>query len=284
MPAASPTACPHRPDGLTGRGGAGGPLRARAGWVAALAAALTVAGCGGPSASPPVVTLGSSVAGAPAAGTLVNKALDPAVLALPLKDEHGRVVSLGSLAGKTVVLTDFLTTCQEVCPMTSVDFRTAAKAVAAAGLSGSVEFLEVTVDPERDDPERLAAYQQLYGQVPGWDFATAGTAGTAALWKALGVSYSKVANTPPLPRDWLTGGPLGYDITHQDVVFVIDPSGHERWLTSGSPSTAGQQPPTTLLHFLNDEGRSNLAAPPDPSWTAADLTAAVALVTGHAIG
>jgi protein SCO1/2 len=252
-------------------------------YVASLGAlVLALAGCS--NASSHTVSSATLPTTGVAVGTLLDKPLDAAVLDLPLTDEHGTTFTLRSLAGKTVVLTDFLTTCQEVCPMTSVNMRDAAKATAAAGLGDSVRFLEVTVDPKRDDATRLAAYQKLFGAQPNWDFATAGTAGTVTLWKSLGVSYSEVASDTPPPRDWLTNKPLTYDVNHQDVVFVIDGSGHERWLVDASPATGGEQPPAALAHFLNDEGRSNLANPPEPSWTATDVETAIGAVTGTPIG
>jgi cytochrome oxidase Cu insertion factor (SCO1/SenC/PrrC family) len=247
--------------------------------LAALAGlCLAVAACDRAPATP-----GTPAAPSPSAGTTLDSPVDPAVLGLPLVDEQGRRTSLSALKGRTVVLTDFLTTCQEVCPMTSVNFRDAVQAVKAAGLGDKVEFVEITVDPERDGAARLAAYQKLYGAEPNWHFMTAG-AGTATLWKSLGVSYQKTPSEKPAPTDWLTGRKLTYDVTHQDVVFVIDGRGHERWITQGNPSTGGQEPPATLNTFLNDQGRENLSNPTQPAWSAADVEAAIAYVTGHRVG
>ena len=250
--------------------------------AAALAMSLLVAGCAHPSS--PAVTPGSATPAqqAVANGTVTDKPLPASVLDLPLRDPSGRTVTLGSLHGKTVVLTDFLTTCQEVCPMTSVNFRDVADAAGRAGLATSVQLVEVTVDPQRDDPARLAAYQKLYGPVrPDWTFLTATAAVIAAIWKEFGVAYYTTPNTPPLPADWLTGKPLTYDVSHQDVVFLIDPDGHERWLVSGNPSTAGVAPPSALVRFLDDDGRKNLAQPEAPDWTAKDVEAAISWLDGR---
>ncbi|MEP7036180.1 MAG: SCO family protein [Actinomycetota bacterium] len=221
--------------------------------------------------------------GAALTGTTLDKALSPALLSLPLTDEHGKTLTLGSLSGKTIVLVPFLTTCQETCPMTSVNMRDIAAAVKASGQSSSVVELEITVDPGRDEAARLAAYQKLYGSQPGWDLATAGTSGTSSLWRELGVYYAKVPEDNPPPKDWQTGKVLTYDVAHQDVVFVVDGNGHIRWLTSGAPNTAGVNPPVTQMNFLSDVGRKNLASPPEPSWTVADVERALSTVGGHHI-
>jgi len=257
------------------------PRRRRCRPLLAAAALALLAACGhsAPGTSPPA---SSATAASPPNGTVTDRALPASVLTLPFRDQNDHAMTLGSLRGKTIVLTDFLTTCQEVCPMTSVNFRDVADATARSGLAQSVQLVEITVDPDRDHPARLAAYQKLFGTArPNWAFLTATPATIAAVWKSLGVAYYKTPDQPPLPADWLTGKPLTYDVSHQDVVYLIDPQGRERWLVSGTPSTAGAAPPSTLVKFLNDEGRANLRQPEDPGWTAGDVDSAISWLEGR---
>ena len=250
--------------------------------VMAVLAAAALAACSAPS---PRVAGGADVTEASqlAGGTMLHQTLGAPLLDLPLTDQHGRSFTLGSLEGTTVVITDFLTTCQEVCAMTSANMHDVARDVAAAGLSSSITILELTVDPERDDPARLASYEELYGAQPGWVLATAGGAGTSTLWQSLHIGYKKTRVDAPFPKDWLTGKPLTYDVSHQDVVEIIDPTGHLRWLTIGTPSVSDPLP-SRLKSFLNEEGQSNLAAPPDPTWTVRDVDTALGVLTGHRLG
>ncbi len=242
---------------------------------------LLLTSCASPGPAPDAT---AARADGPASGTVVSRAVPQSVSSLPLRDHLGRPFTLESLHGKVVVLGDFLTTCQEVCPMTSVTLRDVADAARRAGLGSQVEVLEVTVDPERDTPPRLAAYQRLFGARENWRFATGRPADVARLWQFFGVAYGRTPDHPPYPRDWLTGEPLTYAVMHQDVVFVIDRQGRERWLTVGPAATGGAQPPPTLRAFLNDEGRTNLASPGAASWTARDVEAAVAWAGGEKIG
>ena len=207
-----------------------------------------------------------------------------ATAALPLVDQAGRTVTLASLRGTTVVLVDFLSLCQEVCPLTSANVRAVSDALDAAHLSGEVRILEATVDPARDTPPRLAAYQKLYGAKPNWSLVTGTSSVVSALWKSFGVGYEKKPTTAtPPPKDWLTGSPLTYDVDHQDVVIVIGPDGHERWLVDGTPRVSGPSSvPSTLQTFLNEDGRTNETAPTDPTWTAADVVSAVQYVVSSA--
>lgn len=220
----------------------------------------------------------------PGGGTVMSRTIPESVGSLALRDQRGLALTLDSLRGKVIVLADFLTTCQEVCPLTSVNLRDIADATRRAGLESRVEVLEVTVDPERDSPARLAAYDRLFGARDNWRFLTGRPADLSLLWQFFGVAYGRTPDKPPYPKDWLTGQPLTYDVMHQDVVFVIDRQGKERWLTIGTAATDGTQPPPTLDAFLDTDGRADLRAPGPDSWTAEDVEAAVASVAGEKVG
>lgn len=252
--------------------------------VTTLVAAL--AGCSTPTAAvePEGSTAGSTPT--PASGTFFDRPVPASVASIPLVDQAGRRVTLASFTGKTIVLADFLTTCQEVCPLTSANLQQVSAHLEKAGLGSQVQILEVTVDPGRDDPKRLTAYQKLFGAKPNWSFLTGTPAQLAALWAFVGVEYQRAQEGPGAPpTDWLTGAPLTYDVTHQDVAVVLGPDLHERWVVSGTPKIASPSTlPSPLQKFLSTTGLSNESAPPEPSWTVQDLDRTVAIVRGHPVG
>jgi cytochrome oxidase Cu insertion factor (SCO1/SenC/PrrC family) len=218
----------------------------------------------------------------PPTGTVLDLAVPRAVLNLPLTDQDGKTVSLSTLRGQTVVVTPSLTLCQEFCPLISANFGVAERAVAASGLTSKVTFLEVTVDPQRDDLAHLKAYQGEFGAAANWKFLRGTNAQIATFWDAFHLSYGKVANDPDesQPHDWLTGAALTYDVDHQNIVYVLTSAGTIGWLTEAAPNVLDARLPDKLREFLDAKGVHNYAAPSGPSWTAPQLEQAIAFVGG----
>lgn len=260
-----------KPGGLQPRG-------RLAGWAASaalVAAALTGCASGaGTASSHPV----------PKNGTTFDEAVPAAIRQLAFRDQDGKTVTLASLTGKTVVLSPTLTLCQEICPLISANFGLADRDVRAAGQTNSVEFVEVTVDPQRDNQAHLKAYQGLYGAQPNWEFLGGTPAQVAQFWNAFHLSYGHEPNPPgPTPHDWLTGAPLTYDVDHQNVVYVLRPNGHMAWLVEATPWVNGATIPTKLEKFLSAEGQHNRTSVVSPSWDVPDVLQAITYVTGKPI-
>jgi protein SCO1/2 len=202
-------------------------------------------------------------------GAQLNDPLPDNIASLPLVDEHGNDVNLASFQGKIVVMTDFLTTCQEICPITTAVLNQVDQAVTKAGLADKVQFVDVTVDPGRDDPARLHAYRDFAKLLPNWTLLTGTQQNLDTLFKYFGISYEKTAEDADGPPaiDWLTGKPLTYDVSHSDVLIFLDQQGKQRFVMQGAP--LGSNAPLTdgERAFLNDEGHENLTNAADGSWT-----------------
>jgi len=239
--------------------------------VAATAAfVLPLAGCGSRSGA----------ATGPSFGTVIDQPLP--VPDTPLVDQNGHQFTLTSLHGKYVVLAQFLTLCQEECPLTTAAFDVMKKSVDRAGLSGQVDFAEVTLDPARDTPARLAAYQRQFGT--DWALLTGAPADVAALWKRFGIYYQKVPESSPPGTDWLTGRPLAYDMSHSNGFILIDRSGDERFVTQDLPDLHGQISPA-LRRLLSQDGLRNLqnGDPSGQNYTIPQALAALSWLVGRPI-
>ncbi|MHB8452067.1 MAG: SCO family protein [Mycobacteriales bacterium] len=213
--------------------------------------------------------------GPPAAS--VGQPVDIAVPAIPLLDEAGRATSLAAFRGRIVVLADFLTSCQETCPITTGSFLAMQRAVAASGLGSRVVFVEVSVDPGRDTPARLAAYARYTGA--DYPLLTGTPARIAALWQFFGVAYQRVPEGRPPGIDWQTGRPYTYDVAHQDALFFLDAAGRERFVILGSPIPDGALP-GRLTALLDARGRQGLAHPDPSGWTVPQAQSVISWLAG----
>lgn len=244
--------------------------------VAILATVTLLAGCGtSPAPAPP-----------DAGGTPLDHPLPASIETLPLVDSAGHPTDLAAYRGKVVVLSDMMTLCQESCPLDTANIVATARQVQRAGLGDQVEFLSVTIDPVRDSTSRLAAYRALFAPAPA-DWAVLGgtRADLARLWKYLGLYYQRAPEGSPPSRDWLTGKPLTYDISHADMVFFFGTGGDERYTLDGTAHVAAaDQMPGTLRRFLSATGRQNLAHPGFGSWTVDQALRAIGWLAGRRIG
>ena len=149
------------------------------------------------------------------AGTPV--AAQPAV-DLTLADPDGRPVSLRALRGQVVVLTFLYTSCPDVCPLTADLLAAADREL--GDRAADVRYVIVSVDPERDTPEARRIFLARHRLPAARSHYLSGPAGELArLWRAHGVSRA-----PDEPHAHDEGG----EVTHTDVLFLIDADGDER--------------------------------------------------------
>ena len=238
--------------------------------VAAICLAIVAGACGSSAPGPPP----------PSVGLALVRGVPTAVASLPLTDDSGRATKLSAFHGKIVVLTDFLSLCQDVCPLTSVNFATMDRVLSAQHLASRVQFVELTVDPERDVPARLHAYRRIFGAPVNWSLLTGSPETIQKLWKFFGAAYEHVPEESPPGIDWWTHVPLTYDVDHEDVLVFLDSSGRERFVIAGLPNTKGHQPPTTLRQFLSDLGRTHLDHPQRDTWTVAQALQPLSWLVG----
>lgn len=201
----------------------------------------------------------------------MNSAVPQRIRDLSFTTSKGRQVSLADFAGRTVVLSDAMTLCQETCPIDTATVVQTARAEERPAHGKPPVFISLTVDPARDTTAQLKAYRNLFTDPPSnWQAWTGSPKDVNALWDYLGVWRKRVADDPgPAPHNWRTGAPLTYDVQHSDEVFFFDTSGHERFVLEGTPYAPGGTVPKTLRDFMNDEGRKNLRSPKSTAWTEA---------------
>ncbi|MGN6721153.1 MAG: SCO family protein [Marmoricola sp.] len=226
--------------------------------VGATFAAL--AACGSSAGSVPNISGGSEL----------DAVLPARIANMALTNQDGKTVRLADFKGKTIVVQDAMTLCQEQCPIDTATFVGLARQYEKTGSNPSdTVFLSITVDPQRDDAAQLAAYRALYapgkGALPQWQMLTGAPADIAALWKYFHV-YTERVHSHDVVRNWRTGALLTYDVQHSDEVFFIDKNLQQRYLLEGMPSLGGVIP-TKIKGFMTEEGMQNMKM---SNWTVAN--------------
>lgn len=122
-------------------------------------------------------------------------------------------VSLKDYRGKVVLLYFGYTYCPDICPTSLAATAQALSSLAPAELA-RVQTIFVSVDPERDTPERLRDYAAFFH--PSMIGVTGSPAEIAELARRYGASYA---------RQQLAGA-SNYVVDHSALTYVVAPDGH----------------------------------------------------------
>ena len=167
-----------------------------------------------------VFGLGANAAGTaaqkPAPPRVVLKAgsFDPPAMApeLSVPSADGGTLKLADYRGKVVLLGFGFTSCPKVCPTTLAVLASARKQLGAQGRQ--VQVVYVTVDPERDDAQRMHTY------LHGFDPTFVGGVGSVEQMAAVRQKYGVTAKKMPMGDSYVVG--------HSSSVYLIDRQGRLR--------------------------------------------------------
>ncbi len=117
-------------------------------------------------------------------GLLVNRVLSPVVMTneqlsengmfvyevprsiqdFSLRDHNGQPFTKNNLAGKWSLIFFGYTYCPDICPITLATIRQFEELIKTAEEDAVIQVVMVTVDPQRDTPEKLGAYVKYFGE------------------------------------------------------------------------------------------------------------------------
>ncbi len=112
--------------------------------------------------------------------------------------DDGKAVSLPDELndGRPVVLNFIYTTCTEICPVTSHTLSLLQDKLGAD--RDRVHLVSISIDPEEDTPERLAAYAKKYGAGPEWRHYSGTLAASIAAQQAFDAYRGEKMNHTPV--------------------------------------------------------------------------------------
>lgn len=126
-----------------------------------------------------------------------------------LQGSNGKPLKLSDFRGKVIILGFGFTSCPDVCPTTLGVLGQAHKKLGAQGQD--VQVIYITVDPERDNPDRMHAY------LKGFDPSFIGGTGSAEELTAVRKEYGIQANRKQYGENYTFG--------HSSFIYLIDRKG-----------------------------------------------------------
>lgn len=128
-----------------------------------------------------------------------------------LTSSTGELTRWRDLIGVPRALFFGFTNCPVICPVTIYELTAAAERIGADAQDLQIDF--VTVDPERDTPERMQEYFSGFGP------KVTGFTGAPEELARLNEAFEITATRVPLERG-------GFTIDHTATVFLINRAGH----------------------------------------------------------
>lgn len=162
--------------------------------------------------------VGSSIYVRSRAGNLPPLPVIAEVPAFSLTHHDGTTLSREDLLGRPWIADFIFTRCIAVCPRMSMRMRSL---VHEMDESSPVRFVSITVDPEHDTQEVLAAYAEKYDAKPSWYFLRGSAEETVDLTMK---GFLLPLDTSP-PPEMLTGPD---PIIHSNRFVLVDAEGKIR--------------------------------------------------------
>jgi protein SCO1/2 len=185
-------------------------MRARAALVVVSAVVVVVAACGMLPGGEPTFH-----------GTTLEPSAAPD---FELTSHAGATYQLSDRSGRVVLLFFGYTYCPDVCPTTLAEFNRIHELLGAD--ADRVDFVFVTVDPDRDTPARLAQHLAVFN--PAFIGLTGDEATLTRVWKDYGVYRAKSESETQ-------GG--DYLMDHTSATYLVDTGGNLRLVYSfGTPA------------------------------------------------
>lgn len=134
--------------------------------------------------------------------------------AFTLTDQDGQVVTEGNYLGKPQLVYFGFSYCPDICPTALQKMGAAQVRIDAKG--DKVNYLFISVDPERDTPESL----KLYVTANGFPSGLTGLTGTQDQIEAVKSAYKVYSQKVPTPE---SAG--DYTVDHSDIIYLMDKDG-----------------------------------------------------------
>ena len=144
-----------------------------------------------------------------------------------LTDHTGRIVTQDQLGGRHLMVFFGFTSCHDICPAQMTKLSLVMAELDRTGHGSRITPVFISVDPERDSPEKVAEYLGFF------DDRFVGLTGSRAALEGAADSFKTLLEDLPDDRRG------NYQITHSTMVYILDPFSRIVDFLPGSADTAG---------------------------------------------
>lgn len=160
----------------------------------------------------PLAACGKDQAATELSGYTREPVPDVSKVVLPLADGSGNQPAAATKGGYRLMYFGF-TSCPDVCPTTLSDLKRGIKTL-PADQQGKVDVAVMTIDPDRDSPDRIAEYVATFFPKNGTALRASDPTELSAAAGAFGVSYSVKPGADGKP-----------EVSHSGDLYVVDDRG-----------------------------------------------------------
>lgn len=169
----------------------------------------------------------------------------PVLVTLPpfaLRDESGQPFGTDQLAGKFWIANFIFTRCPTTCLLQTAQLKALRQRLELLPGGPDVQLISITVDPDHDTSEVLAAYSELAGaESENWHFLTGSR---DEIWALCKTGFKlPVAEAPPEANSI---------ILHSDRFMLVDRQGRIRGFFEGTTEEGSSAIYAGLQHMLSN--------------------------------
>ena len=190
----------------------------------------------------------------PVADPILNEAINgtPDVTNVPappfdLVDQYGKAVSLASLRGYALAITFLDPVCTTDCPLIAQEFHEADQMLGAE--ARRAVFIAIVANPIYRSVAATDAFDDNEGleHVKNWRYLTGSLQELQRTWNNYFIETAVE--------------PAGAMVAHSEIAYVIDPSGHTRYVMDADPGQGTASLKSSFAGLIAGEIRTVLAGP-----------------------
>lgn len=132
-------------------------------------------------------------------------------LSFALTNQDNQSISQKELAGKHLLVFFGFTSCRDICPTQMSKLTTVMATLDKTGRGQKVTPIFISVDPERDSPEKISEYLTFFHS------SFVGLTGNRHALKTTADNFKTFLQDAP--KDSKTE----YQVTHSSIIYVVDP-------------------------------------------------------------